>query len=129
MRFWKMLVLFYFGGMCYLTLELLWRGFSHWSMFLLGGCCFVILGQMGRVQPVLPLPLRALIAGTVITALELGCGLLVNRRYQVWDYRHLPLNYHGQICLYFSLLWIPLGIAAMLLYQWADKQLAKTAEI
>ncbi len=129
MRFWKMLVLFYFGGTCYLTLELLWRGFSHWSMFLLGGCCFVILGQMGRVQPVLPLPLRALIAGTVITALELGCGLLVNRRYQVWDYRHLPLNYHGQICLYFSLLWIPLGIAAMVLYQWADKQLAKTAEI
>ena len=126
MRFWKLSVLFYLGGLCYLTLELLWRGFSHWSMFLLGGCCFVILGQLCRIPPVLPLPLRAITAATVITALELGCGLLVNRSYQVWDYRHLPMNYHGQICLYFSLLWIPLSIAAMFLYQWADGVIDKS---
>lgn len=125
MRIWKGSVLFYLGGLCYFTLELLWRGFSHWSMFLLGGICFVILGQMNHARPALPLPLRALTAATVITSLELGCGLLVNRRYQVWDYRHLPMNYHGQICLYFSLLWIPLSIAAMFLYQWAEEVIDK----
>jgi uncharacterized membrane protein len=63
-------------------------------------------------------------AAVVITALELGCGLLVNRRYQVWDYRHLPLNYHGQICLPFSLLWVPLSLVAMLMYQWTDRKIA-----
>lgn len=121
MRFWKLSVLFYLGGMCYAALELLWRGFTHWSMFLLGGSCFVLIGKLRRVQ--LPLPLRAMTAATVVTALELGCGLMVNRHYQVWDYRHMPLNYHGQICLPFSLLWMPLSLLAMVLYGWADRKI------
>ena len=77
MKIWKQMVLFYLGGMCYSLLELLWRGFSHWSMFLLGGGCFVILGQLGQLRPALPLPFRAVAAAAVVTALELGCGLLV----------------------------------------------------
>ena len=52
--------------------------------------------------------------------LELGCGLLVNRDYGVWDYRHLPLNFQGQICLPYTLLWIPVSLAAILLYDWLD---------
>lgn len=124
MLLWKKSVLFYLGGMCYSALELLWRGFSHWSMFLLGGSCFLILGRLEKLRPRLPLVPRGVAAAVVITALELGCGLLVNRRYQVWDYRHLPLNYHGQICLPFSLLWVPLSLVAMLMYQWTDRKIA-----
>ena len=124
MLFWKKSVLFYLGGMCYSALELLWRGFSHWSMFLLGGSCFLILGRLEEIRPRLPLVPRGMAAAAVITALELGCGLLVNRRYQVWDYRHLPLNYRGQICLPFSLLWVPLSLVAMLLYQWTDRKIS-----
>ena len=124
MLFWKKSVLFYLGGMCYSALELIWRGFSHWSMFLLGGSCFLILGRLEEIRPRLPLVPRGMAAAVVITALELGCGLLVNRRYQVWDYRHLPLNYRGQICLPFSLLWVPLSLVAMLLYQWTDRKIS-----
>ena len=29
------------GGWIYYTLEILFRGFSHWSMFVLGGICFL----------------------------------------------------------------------------------------
>lgn len=127
MRIWKFLVLFYFGGLCYFVLEFLWRGFSHWSMFLLGGSCFLIIGRLPGLQPCLPRMVRCLLSAAVITALELGCGLLVNRSYQVWDYRHLPMNYHGQICLYFSLLWIPLSLTAMGLYRQAKQALEKHA--
>ena len=111
--------------MCYAALELLWRRYTHWSMFLLGGLCFVLVGNLKRRFPMLSLPLRMGLAAAVITALELGCGLLVNRRYRVWDYRSMPFNFHGQICLPFTLLWIPVGLAAMLLYDWTDRGLQR----
>ena len=121
MKIWKGSLLFYLGGMCYSALELLWRGFTHWSMFLLGGLCFLLVGNLKRRFPRAPLPVRLTLAAAIITALELGCGLLVNRNFRVWDYRHLPLNFCGQICLPFTLLWVPVSLAAMFVYDRADR--------
>ena len=125
MRFWKKSVLFALGGCTYMALELLWRGWSHSSMFLAGGLCFLLLGQLNRAQPRLPLLLRALASAGIITMVEYAAGLVVNREYAVWDYRDQPLNYHGQICFGFFLLWIPIGIAAMYLYDFLEKRLTK----
>lgn len=36
------------GGAIYFLLEIFWRGYSHFSMFLLGGVCFVALGLIMR---------------------------------------------------------------------------------
>lgn len=114
MRFWKQLLLFYLGGMGYAALELLWRGRTHGSMFVLGGVCFLALGKLGRLR--LPRPLLAVLGSGLITAGELITGLLVNGSYLVWDYRRMPMNFRGQICLRFSLLWIPVSALAMGLY-------------
>ena len=122
---WKLSFLFYLGGMCYAGLELLWRGFTHWSMFLLGGLCFVLVGNLKRLRPKRALPFRMTEAALLITLLELGCGLLVNRTYRVWDYRHMPMNFLGQICLPFTLLWVPVSFAAMLLYDWTDRGIGR----
>ena len=35
------------GGTLYYTFEVIFRGFSHWSMFLLGGLCLVFFAQQG----------------------------------------------------------------------------------
>lgn len=122
MKLWKKAVLFYVGGTAYLTMEFLWRGRSDGSMFLLGGLCFLLLGRwIARLR--LPLALRTVLGAGVITALELITGLLVNRNFTVWDYRALPLNFRGQICVNFSLLWIPVSLAAMFLYSWAEKRI------
>lgn len=40
-RIWENAVVFYLGGMFYCTVELLWRQWTHGSMFLLGGLCFL----------------------------------------------------------------------------------------
>ena len=40
------LILFLFGGTGYALLELLWRGFTHWSMFVLGGVCYLLVGRV-----------------------------------------------------------------------------------
>lgn len=61
----------------------------------------------------------------LITVLELIFGLLVNRNYRVWDYRRMPLNFLGQICLPFTLLWVPLSLIAMVLYDGADRGIGR----
>lgn len=123
MKLWKKCILFYIGGTVYMLVEFGFRGWSHGSMFLAGGTCFLLLGKLMRLQPRLPLIPRVLLGSVVITAVELAAGLLVNRDYGVWDYRNTPLNFYGQICLPFSLLWMPIGLAAMLLYDVTEKRI------
>ena len=108
----KQTALFAIGGGIYVGLELLWRGRSHISMFAAGGVCFLLLGGLRRLR----LRERLLLGPLVITAVELGVGLLVNRDYTVWDYRDVPGNFLGQICPAYCLLWLPLSLAAMALY-------------
>ena len=123
MRFWRKPLLFLFGGSAYVGVEYLWRGWSHGSMFLAGGTCFLLLGKIAALRPKVPLLPRAFLGALVITAVELLTGLLVNRSYRVWDYRQMPLNFCGQICLPYFLLWMPLSLGAMVLYGFADKML------
>ena len=123
MKIWKNCLLFYTGGMVYLSLELLYRGRSHGSMFLAGGLCFLLIGHMNRVEPKLPLPLRAIVGALIVTTVELGTGMVFNRQYQVWDYRDQPGNFMGQICPLFSALWIPLSLAAALLFEKMEKRI------
>lgn len=125
MKLLKGVILFYIGGTAYMILEFLWRGRSHGSMFLLGGLCFLLVGGgLARLKK-LPLSLRLILGSGTITALELTTGLLVNRDFSVWDYRQMPYQFLGQICLGFSLLWIPVSLVAMLLYAAATGKLEK----
>ncbi len=102
-------------------LELLWRGWSHGSMFLAGGSCFLLLGKLAQVTKN-PLT-RSLVGAGIITGVEFTAGLLVNKSYGVWDYRDMPMNVRGQICLPFCLLWVPIGLGATLLYAFLDKKI------
>ena len=122
MKVWRKSVLFYLGGFAYMTLEFVWRGRSHGSMFLLGGACFLILGALRRI----PLALRPVAGAAAITGRELLPGLAVHRSYTVWDYRNMPCQYRGQICLVYSLLWIPVSLLGIGLYAAAEKLLNAT---
>ena len=113
MEFVKKGTLFSLGGLAYCNLELLWRGRTHYSMFLAGGTSLLLLGKLNRAEPKLPFPFRAVVGSGIITLVELSAGLVFNRSYTVWDYRDQWGNWLGQICPLFSLLWI--GIAALVL--------------
>ena len=104
----KYVVLFVTGGLVYMSLELLWRGCTHWTMGVLGGICFICLGLINEILSwETPLTLQMLIGSTIITILEFITGCIVNiwLGWNVWDYSNLPLNLLGQICLPFSILW------------------------
>ena len=124
MGFGKRLLLFCLGGGSYVGLEFLWRGRSHGSMFLLGGSCFLLIGAIRRLAR-LSLTLRVLFSAVCVTGLELLTGLMVNRDYQVWDYRRQPFHYRGQICLLYSLLWLPVCFFGMLLHSVSERVLAR----
>ncbi len=118
----KKILMFTIGGLGYVGLELLWRGRSHYSMFLAGGTCFLLLGQLGKRTRLAPV--HALGGAGIITAVELITGLLANRDYSVWDYRQMPFQFMGQICLGYSLLWIPLSLAGVTLYRVLDQKIS-----
>ncbi|MBP3453212.1 MAG: hypothetical protein J6M20_05815 [Clostridia bacterium] len=103
---------FLIGAVGYPLLELAWRGRTHPSMMLAGGMSAALIHCIGQTN--LPPLSKALACGLGITAIEAGCGLVWNRRHQVWDYRHMPLNWRGQVCLPFSLAWCGLSAAYLL---------------
>ena len=117
----KTLLLALCGGVLYMMLELLWRGHSHWSMAVLGGVCFALIGGLNEYIPwEMPLWLQGIIGSAIVTALELVSGCILNLwlGLGVWDYSGLPLNLWGQICLPFSLLWVVVSILAVVLDDW-----------
>ena len=109
------------GGMLYVLIELAWRGWSHWTMFLLGGICFVYLGLINEVLHWDTLLwLQILIGAVGITTLEFLTGCIVNLwlGWGIWDYSGIRGNILGQICPQYMLLWLPVSLAGIILDDW-----------
>lgn len=117
-QLYKYLILISVGGLLYIALELLWRGHSHWTMFVLGGLCFVGLGLINEVLPwYMPLWQQILLGACLVTALEFLTGCIVNLclGWCVWDYSNMPGNVLGQICPQYYVLWMPVSLAGIVL--------------
>lgn len=117
----KYLTLAATGGMLYVALELAWRGWSHWTMFILGGICFVALGFINEVLPwEMPLWQQMLLGACIVTALEFLTGGLVNLwlGWGVWDYSNIPGNIMGQVCPQYFVLWLPVSLIGIVLDDW-----------
>lgn len=116
----KYLSLFIFGGFIYYALETIWRGYSHWTMAILGGICFVSIGVINEfLLWDMPLWEQMLLGMIIILVLEFITGCIVNLwlGWGVWDYSNLPPCLHilGQVCLPFSIVWFFLSGVAIVL--------------
>lgn len=131
MRKWKKrpvkraLMVFSAGALGYGLIEVLYRGYTHWTMLLTGGACFSALYGINRRMRKKPLWLRCLTGAAVITAAEYGVGMIVNRRLHmdVWDYSHLRGNIRGQICPQYMLAWFALCAPAFGLCRMLERRL------
>ena len=105
------LTVFLLGASAYCILEILFRGFTHWTMFIAGGLCFTKLYHIFIGNRSLPLWIYCLIGALVITGIEFLCGCVFNLAlgWNVWDYSRYPLHVMGQICQAYTLLWILLS--------------------
>lgn len=112
----KHLALFLIFGALYIVIELVYRGYSHWTMFVLGGVCGICVGLINEFIPWnMPLWAQASIGTIVITSLEFICGVIINLwlQWNVWDYSNIPFNICGQVCLPFILIWFGISHIAI----------------
>ena len=110
--------IFCIGGLAYNAIEILWRGYTHWSMFIVGGACFQIIGRVQNAFRHLSLFRRCVLCSAAITAVEFASGCLFNLhlKLNVWDYSKMFGNIYGQVCLLYSVLWGGLSVIAMPLH-------------
>jgi len=93
------------GGAAYGMIEVLWRGYTHFSMVITGGVCCYLLCRIAQMEGNW---LRlALMGGLTVTIAEFLVGCVVNLwlGWDVWDYSGEFANLWGQICLGFSIVW------------------------
>lgn len=112
----KEFILFLIGGGIYYLFEILWRGYSHWTMFILGGICFVIIGLLNEQYDYnMPLVEQMFSSMIIITTLEFISGVILNiiLKLNIWDYSNLPFNLFGQICIPFMIIWFFLSPIAI----------------
>lgn len=96
-----------FGGTVYYSFELLFRGFSHWTMFLLGGISMLFITWQGQMTRWKDAFWRQILRCTIfVISGEFLTGLIVNKwlKLQVWDYSDQPFQLFGQICLPFAII-------------------------
>jgi len=112
------LFLWALGGSIYYNLEMVFRGFSHWSMFVLGGLCMVFFWLQGYVLDWrVPLWLQIIRCVIFVTACEFITGMIVNKWFNlaVWDYSDQPFHILGQVCLPFAIIFSGLCVVGIFL--------------
>lgn len=115
------MTLFLLGGFIYYNIEILWRGHSHPSMFIVGGLCLILIGLINEVFPWdILFWIQMIIGDIIVLTLEFisGCYLNIYLGLGIWDYSNLPFNILGQICLPFALLFLPVIAFAIVFDDW-----------
>lgn len=115
----KLLVLSLIGGAIYYGIECIWRGYSHWSMAILGGICFIAVGSINELFSwEMPMWKQCLIGAIVVTILEFITGCIVNLwlDWNIWHYERFDIL--GQICLPFTFFWFLLSGVAIIIDDW-----------
>lgn len=119
-RFFCHALLLLAGALGYGLVEIFWRGYTHWSMLAAGAICVWAVDYLDRRAGGLPDFAKALLCGLIITTVELLFGMVFNYYASagVWDYSALPFDFLGQICLYYTLLWVALSVILLRLVRW-----------
>ena len=99
------LILFLFGGVAYSMIEVIFRGYTHWSMTVTGGICLVLMYRRFIARPYDPLIIKCLFGAVTITVLEFAAGCVVNLwlGWNVWDYSGMMFNLYANLTV---LLWV-----------------------
>lgn len=115
-RFLKLLVVFVAGGLTYGCLEVICRGYTFISMGIIGGACMVVLHLLNDERRNGTGLVPTIVVSTVfILSAEFLSGELLNRTFKlhIWSYEKLPLNFDGQICLFYAVVWSVLSFVGI----------------
>ena len=99
------------GAAIYGTIELVSRGWTHWSMLLAGGICMSIMYRIAN-HTHFRLWQKWVLSAAVITTVEFLSGVLFNLHLQwhIWDYSARAFNLMGQICPAYTATWLAISV-------------------
>ena len=105
-------IVFLIGAVGYSLLEIAWRGYTHWTMTVTGGACFLVIYYISALFGGQSLLLQCFLGAAAITLIELAVGCVVNLAlgWNVWDYSGLRFHLFGQVSLLYSVFWFFLCI-------------------
>ncbi|MEE1043553.1 MAG: hypothetical protein UH854_06270 [Clostridia bacterium] len=120
-------VIFVFGAINYVAIEILWRGHSHWTMAVAGGLCAMLIYVFNKEYTNMHLIYKCISGAVIITSVELVTGLIVNMvlKWNVWDYSRQPFNFLGQVCLGYFAYWFLLCIPLIKIFDYFTNVLKK----
>ena len=114
----KNIILFTVGFCLYITMEVLFRGYSF---PLMGVCAGLVIVLLDKINDYISWDIDILVQCTLgmlmVTIMELIIGTIfldTNLLPVMWDYSNLPLNFRGIICIPFMVLWMVLSFIAIL---------------
>ena len=107
MKFLKNLLIFSIFGLTYGLIEILWRGYTHLSMVIVGGICGLLIGLLNEKNKKMNLLLQMVEGMVIVTVLEFVSGIILNLclGLNVWDYSNMRFNLLGQVCPQFCIAW------------------------
>lgn len=121
------MLLWVWGGTVYFLLEVGYKSLTghperiSWTMLVLAILLTIPVERCGSELPwECPLWVQALACASLVTAVELVAGLLLNVAFglNVWDYSDLPFNLWGQICPQYAAVWWFLCLAFIPIFDW-----------
>ena len=98
------------GGLIYALIEIIFRGYTHWTMIIVGGLAVLGLYMISAMRE--SVWKKWILGAAVILAIEFVAGIILNviLGWQVWDYSEYRFHLYGQICLRFAMYWLALCI-------------------
>lgn len=117
------IAIFIIGGLIYCGIQLLYRGWTHPAMFVLAGCCSLVMAWINNIISYdMEFIQQILLASFACISGEWLTGIIANQNFTIWDYRGLWGTFAGgQLNIIFCLFWVVLsaiGIPLMDYIEW-----------
>ena len=121
------LMTFLYGGSLYCLIELLYRGRTVFPMFILAGCCALVMCGLNNIFSYdMPFQWQVIISSAACILGEYLTGIIANRQFNIWDYRNLPFTFaDGQLNLFFCGAWVVLSLIGIPLLDFIEWKFLK----
>lgn len=122
------LFIYTLSGLAYYLVEILYRGYSHWTMFVCAGICGLGLALIndGGYRFETDYRIQVMSGAALCTFLNFIAGKLFNSTYAIWDYRGMLGTlriFDDQVNLFFVGLWVIVTAIAIPVLDWIQWQL------
>lgn len=121
-------VIFLVSGFIYTALELLWRGYTHWTMFVCAGLCGLAMANINNnwLEFDTDFRIQVVASALVCTLMEFIFGIIFNGDFTIWDYRGLWGTIHwlgDQVNVLFFGAWVVISLFGLPLLDWMQWKL------